>query len=58
MVARTGREGIAALRGQLMVLRARYDSGAVSPAMYAVIAAIETDIAWAEHRASQRGRDA
>jgi len=38
------------LRGELSILVARYDSGAVSPAVYAVIRAIESDIAWLEHR--------
>ena len=34
----------------LAQLRGRYDDGAVSPAMYAAIKAIETDIWWLEHR--------
>jgi hypothetical protein len=38
------------LRSELALLVARYDSGAVSPAVYAVIRAIESDIAWLEHR--------
>jgi hypothetical protein len=38
------------LRDELSLLIARYDSGAVSPAVYAVIRAIESDIAWLEHR--------
>jgi hypothetical protein len=38
------------LRTELSYLIARYDSGAVSPAVYAVIRAIESDIAWLEHR--------
>lgn len=37
------------LRIQLSVLRARYDEDAVSPAVYAVIKRIETDISWCEH---------
>jgi hypothetical protein len=40
----------AALRSELEWLRARYDDGKVSPAVYAVIKDIETNIAWAEHR--------
>jgi hypothetical protein len=40
----------ARLRAELALLVARYDSGAVSPAVYAVIRAIESDIAWLEHR--------
>jgi hypothetical protein len=37
-------------RAELMLLRARYDSGAMSIAIFVVIKAIETDIAWSEHR--------
>ena len=45
------------LRIQLSVLRARYDEDAVSPAVYAVIKRIETDISWCEHfKISWRGR--
>lgn len=40
----------AALRSELEWLRSRYDSGKVSPAVFAVIREIETTIAWAEHR--------
>jgi hypothetical protein len=40
------------LRSELARLVARYDGGAVSPAIYAVIRAIETDIGWLEHRNS------
>jgi hypothetical protein len=40
----------AALRSELAALRARYDDGAVSPAVYQIIRQIESDIAWAEHR--------
>ena len=36
-------------RVQLQMLQARYDESAISPAIYAVIKQIETDIAWAEH---------
>ncbi|MGO9682405.1 MAG: hypothetical protein ACLPTZ_07425 [Beijerinckiaceae bacterium] len=38
------------LRSELASIVARYDSGAVSPAIYAVIRAIESDIAWLEFR--------
>lgn len=41
------------LRAELTLLRARYDSGAVSAAIYKVIKELETDIAWAEHREVQ-----
>jgi hypothetical protein len=37
------------LRVQLAMLRARYDDGAVSPAVYAVVKQIETEISWREH---------
>jgi hypothetical protein len=36
-------------RANLALLRARYDSGAVNAAVYAVIKRIECDIAWNEH---------
>jgi hypothetical protein len=36
-------------RFELEQLRARYDSGAVSPAVYQVVRKLETEIAWAEH---------
>jgi hypothetical protein len=38
------------LRAELALLRARYDSGAVAPAVYIVIREIETDIAWIKHQ--------
>jgi hypothetical protein len=38
------------LRTELVHLRARYDNGAVAPALYAVIRSIESDIAWFEHQ--------
>jgi hypothetical protein len=44
----------AALRSELAALRARYDDGAISPAVFAVIREIETDISWAEHRREVR----
>jgi hypothetical protein len=44
----------AALRSELEWLRARYDDGKVSPAVFSVIREIETGIAWAEHRAVRR----
>jgi hypothetical protein len=39
------------LRAELDYLRARYDHGAVAPAVYQIIKEIERDIAWCEHRA-------
>jgi hypothetical protein len=40
----------AVLRAELEWLRARYDDGKVSAAVFAVIRRLESDIAWAEHR--------
>jgi hypothetical protein len=42
------------LRAELMLLRARYDGGAVSAAVYVVIRGLEVDIAWIEHARSQK----
>jgi hypothetical protein len=39
------------LRGELALLRARYDHGAVSPETYSVIRGLESELAWLEHRA-------
>ena len=38
-----------ALRAQLAALRARYDSGAVSPGVWAVVRAIEVEPGWMAH---------
>jgi hypothetical protein len=45
----------ASLRAERRALLARYDSGAIAPAIYVVIKIIETDIAWREHRQHQPG---
>jgi hypothetical protein len=37
-------------RAELALLQARYDGGAVSPAVYAIIRAIGTKLSWLEHR--------
>jgi hypothetical protein len=42
------------VRAELELLRARYDSGAVSPAIYETIKRIERDIAWSEHTAQEK----
>jgi hypothetical protein len=42
------------LKEQLEYLRARYDSGAMSPAVYQVIKRLEREIAWCEHAALER----
>lgn len=36
-------------RAELMLLRARYDCGAVPPGVYAAIKELETAISWDEH---------
>jgi len=38
------------LRAELTALQARYDSGAVAPAVFAIIKRIETEAAWLQHR--------
>ena len=42
------------LRGRLEQVRARHDCGAVSPAMYKAIRAMELEIAWTEHKGEQK----
>jgi len=39
-----------ALRAALAWVRARHDSGAISPAVFSVIRMIETELAWRQHR--------
>jgi len=43
----------AALRGELETLRARYDSGAVTPAVFAIIHEIECELSWHEHHSAR-----
>ena len=38
------------LRSELASLRARYNSGAVAPGVYAVIRQLEIELAWHLHR--------
>jgi hypothetical protein len=38
------------LRSELYRPCARYDDGAVAPAVYAVIKSMETELSWARHR--------
>jgi hypothetical protein len=38
------------LRAELDLLLARYDSGAIRPAVFTTIKALEVDIAWCQHR--------
>jgi hypothetical protein len=40
----------AALRQALQWVRARHDSGALSPGVAAVLKMIETELAWRQHR--------
>jgi hypothetical protein len=42
------------LRAQLEHLRARYDHGAVDPAIFEAIKQIEVKIAWSEHHAQEQ----
>ena len=44
------RERPAELRGELLRLRARYDDGAVAPAISGVIKLMETELSWVRHR--------
>jgi hypothetical protein len=37
------------LRAELTLLRARYDSGAVSPGVYAIIRQLEIELSWYQH---------
>ncbi len=37
------------LRAELALLQARYDGGAVWPAIYAIIRAIGAELSWLEH---------
>jgi hypothetical protein len=39
-----------ALRAALAWVRARHDSGAVSPAVFSVMRMIEVELSWLEHR--------
>jgi hypothetical protein len=39
-----------ALRAALQWVRARHDSGAVSPAVFSVMRMIEVELSWLEHR--------
>ncbi len=48
--ATTGKS-TAALREERTWLLARHDSGALTPATFKIIRGLESDIAWAEHRA-------
>jgi hypothetical protein len=45
----TGISPVRQARAELEWLRARYDSGVTSDAIYAIIRQLETDIAWAQH---------
>jgi hypothetical protein len=41
------------LRLERLMLLARHDSGALTPATFKVVRQLETEISWAEHRAVQ-----
>jgi hypothetical protein len=38
------------LRAEFASLRARYDSGAVSPGVYAIIRQLEIELSWYQHQ--------
>jgi hypothetical protein len=38
------------LRAELLMLKTRYDHYAFSPAVYAVVKNIETEVSWIEHK--------
>ena len=40
----------AMLRAELLMLKSRYDCYAFSPAIYAVVKNIETEVSWIEHK--------
>ena len=40
----------AMLRAELLMLKTRYDFYAFSPAIYAVVKNIETEVSWIEHK--------
>jgi hypothetical protein len=42
------------LRSELEWLRHRYDDGKISPAVFAVVKKLETDIAWRQHETDKR----
>jgi hypothetical protein len=44
----------AMLRAELLMLKSRYDCYAFSPAIYAVVKNIETEISWMEHGCGAR----
>ena len=42
------------LRAELLMLKSRYDCYAFSPAIYAVVKNIETEVSWIEHKLWER----
>ena len=45
----------ASLRAERQALLARYDSGAMAPAIYRVLKDIEVNISWRQHRQQRPG---
>jgi hypothetical protein len=41
------------LRDELRWLQSRYDGGKISPAVFAVVKRLETEIAWRQHETGQ-----
>ena len=46
------------LQAELALLRARYNSGAVSPAVYAAIKKLETEVAWLNYNITKENESA
>jgi hypothetical protein len=44
------------LRAELRWIQSRYDDGKVSPAVFAVVKELETQISWAQHNAARNVR--
>jgi hypothetical protein len=45
------------LHAELAQLRARYDDGAVSAGIAAVIKALEQELSWLQHKGTQHGEE-
>jgi hypothetical protein len=45
------------LQMELAMLRARYESGAVSPAVYAAIKKLETEVAWLSYNTTKENEN-
>jgi hypothetical protein len=45
------------LRAELRWLQSRYDDGKISPAVYAVLKKLESEISWRQHETGQRAHE-